>query len=85
MYVELCLEVPIRTCLMQYLCEDPSSMNHQGWKPFTITLIHIDIGGDPSIPLGAPPSFLSFFLVSLIIAQCTIFSSFSGPKLPEMF
>ena len=42
----------------------------------------MDIGGHLPIPLGDPPFFLS---VSLIIAQFIIFSSFSGPELPEPF
>ena len=49
-------------------------------------LIQVDIGGRLLIPLGSPLVLLSvFFSVSLIIAQFTIFSSFSGPKLPEPF
>jgi hypothetical protein len=45
----------------------------------------VDIGGHPPIPLGPPPLFLSFFLVSLIVEQFTIFGSFSGPELSEPF
>ncbi len=48
-------------------------------------MIQVDIGGYPLIPLGSPLVLLSVFSVSLIIAQFTIFSSFSGPKLPEPF
>ena len=43
----------------------------------------MDIGGHPNIPLGPLPLFLSLFSVFLIIAQFTIFSSFSGPELLE--
>jgi hypothetical protein len=45
----------------------------------------VDIGGHLPIPLGPTPLFLSVFLVSLIVAQFTIFSSSSGPELPELF
>jgi hypothetical protein len=45
-------------------------------------MIQVDIGGHPPIPLGPPPLFL---LVSLIVAQFTIFGSFSGLELPEPF
>ena len=43
------------------------------------------VGGHPPIPYGPPQLSLSVFSVSLIIVQFTIFSSFSGPKLPEPF
>lgn len=42
----------------------------------------MDIGGHLPIPLGPPPLFI---LVSLIIAQLTIFGSFMGPKIIETF
>ena len=42
----------------------------------------MDIGGHPPIPFETPPSVLSIFLVA---TQLTIFSSFSGPALPEPF
>ena len=45
----------------------------------------MDIGGHPLIPLGSPLVLISVFSVSLIIAQFTIFSNFSGPKLSEPF
>ena len=45
----------------------------------------MDIGGHPLTPLGSTLVLLTVFSVSLIIAQFTIFSSFSGPKLPEPF
>ena len=45
-------------------------------------MIQVDIGGHPPSPLGAPQLSISVFSVS---AQFTIFSSFSGPKLPEPF
>ena len=48
----------------------------------------MDIGGHLLIPRGSPLvllSVLSVLSVSLIIAHFTIFSSFSGPKLPEPF
>ena len=48
-------------------------------------MIQVDIGGHPHIPLGPTPLFLSVFSVSLIVAQFTIFSSSSGPELPELF
>ena len=48
-------------------------------------LIQVDVGGHPPIPFGPPQLSLSAFSVSLIVTQLTIFSSFSGPKLPEPF
>jgi hypothetical protein len=45
----------------------------------TGALIQVDIGGHPPIPLEPPPLLLS------VSAQFTIFSSFSGPELPEPF
>ena len=48
-------------------------------------MIQVDVGGHPPIPFGPPQLSLSVFYVSLIIAQFTIFSSFSGPELPEPF
>ena len=45
----------------------------------------MDIGGQPPIPLGPSPLFFHFFLVSLIVAQFTIFGSFSGLELLEPF
>ena len=38
--------------------------------------IQEDIGGHPPLPLGPPPFFSFSFLVSLIVAQFTIFGSF---------
>ena len=48
-------------------------------------MIQVDVGGHPPIPFGPPQLSLSAFSVSLIVAQLTIFSSFSGPKLPKPF
>ena len=48
-------------------------------------MIQVDIGAHPLIPLGSPLVLLSVFSVSLIIAQFTIFSSFSSPELSEPF
>ena len=45
----------------------------------------MDVGDHPPIPLGPPQLSLSVFLVSIIVAQFTIFSSFSGPELPKSF
>ena len=42
----------------------------------------MDIGGHPPIPLGSP---LLFLLVSVIVAQFTIFGSFLGLELLEPF
>ena len=39
----------------------------------------------PTNPFGRSQLSLSAFSVSLIVAQLTIFSSFSGPELPEPF
>jgi len=48
-------------------------------------MIQVDVGGHPPIPFGPPQLSFSAFSVSLIVAQLTIFSSFSSPKLPEPF
>ena len=48
-------------------------------------MIQVDIGGHLPSPLGPPPLSFSAFSVSLVVAQLTIFSSFSGPELPEPF
>ena len=48
-------------------------------------MIQVDIGGHLPSPPGPPPLSFSAFSVSLIVAQLTIFSSFSGPELPEPF
>ena len=48
-------------------------------------MIQVDIGGHLPSPSGPPSLFLSAFSVSLIVAQLTIFSSFSGPELLEPF
>ena len=48
-------------------------------------MIQVDIGGHLPSPPGPPPLFLSTFSVSLIVAQLTIFSSFSSLELPEPF
>ena len=50
-----------------------------------IEVIEVDIGGHLPIPLGPSPLSLFNFSVSLIIAQFTIFVSFSGPELPKPF
>jgi len=50
-----------------------------------IVLIQVDLGGHLPSPPGPPSFFFSAFSVSLIVAQLTIFSSFSGPELPELF
>ncbi|MDW3502781.1 hypothetical protein NQ272_26840, partial [Escherichia coli] len=46
-------------------------------------MIQVDVGGHPPIPFGPPQLSLLAFSVSLIVAQLTIFSSFSGPELPH--
>ena len=48
-------------------------------------MIQVDIGGHLPSPSRPPSLSLSAFSVSLIVAQLTIFSSFSGPELPEPF
>ena len=48
-------------------------------------MIQVDIGGHLPSPPGPPPLSFSAFSVFLIVAQLTIFSSFSGPELPEPF
>ena len=50
-----------------------------------VWLIQVDIGGHLPIPLGPPTMSLSVFLVTLIVAQFTIFGNFSGPELQEPF
>jgi len=47
-----------------------------------------DLGGcwwPPTYPIWTPTTVSFSFSISLIIVQFTIFSSFSGPKLPESF
>jgi len=64
---------------------DESVVVHQ---PTYRSMIGSDPGGcwwPPPIPFGPPQLSLSAFSVSLIVAQLTIFSSFSGPELPEPF
>ena len=50
-----------------------------------VVVIQVDIGGHLPSPPGTTPLSFSAFSVSLIVAQLTIFSSFSGPELPEPF
>ena len=45
----------------------------------------MDVSGHLPSPSGPPSLSLAAFSVSLIIAQLTIFSSFSGPELLEPF
>jgi len=45
-------------------------------------VMQVDIGGHLQIPLGPPQLFL---LVSLIVAQFTIFGCFSNPELLKPF
>jgi len=55
------------------------SMNHCS------LMIQVDAGGHPPIPLRPPQLSLTIFLVSLIVAQFTIFSSFLVPELRSRF
>ena len=54
------------------------------WRPMLPKgggMIQVDIGGHSPIHLGPHHCYVSFFSVSLIVAQFTIFGNFLGPEI----